>query len=111
MENLDPLSNIKDVPDGIKWKTMYMMLLRASTISIQNGFHVMALLDELGKKGLIDKEAIEKKATELGEEVTKQVMAMADEMELDIFRESRNIYMKEKLDNQASNEEKPDGEN
>lgn len=104
-DSLSSLAGVRDVPDSIKWKTLYMMLVRITTVAMANSFQLLALVDNLHEKGLIDKNVVELAAIKQGHEMTQQILALSDELELEVYREARDIQIK---DMQAKGQAPPD---
>jgi hypothetical protein len=95
LDSLSSLGSVRDVPDSIKWKTLYMMLVRITTVSMANSFQLLALVDSLHEKGVIDKNAVELAALKQGHELTSQILALSDELELEVYREARDLQIQE----------------
>jgi hypothetical protein len=70
-----------------QFKALYVMMLRATQIAFSTSFFQNALIEELDRKGLIDKTKVEIDAQALGYNVMKDVNEMADKMETDLFGE------------------------
>jgi hypothetical protein len=95
---MDEWEAIENVPDALKLKTIYAMITRSTMIAIANNFHLMALINQLHDKGVIDKSLVEQEAGRGGAEIMKELLRMSDEMEKDIEAESKQIYMMKKQD-------------
>jgi hypothetical protein len=95
--NVDNLDALADIPDSLRWKSLYMMLIRATMVGISNSFQILALVDALHEAGVIDKGKLEADTVKRGHEINTQIMALADEVELEIFRESRDLSFADEL--------------
>jgi hypothetical protein len=99
---LDDLSALRDIPESLRWLTTYQMLIRVTMIAMQNSFHIVELVERLAKAGVINLEEFEESGLERGRNAIEQLMRMADDLELEGFREARDIHLKEEAARRAA---------
>jgi hypothetical protein len=97
-KTMDEWQSIENVPDALKLKTIYMMIIRSTMLAISSNFHMMALINQLHDKGVIDKAAVEAEAAASGQQIQNELFRMQEEMEKDINKEARDIYVREQHD-------------